>query len=1185
MKLEADQQRWRATDLSDFSACRYKTVLEREQAHGRLKRPGRADPAMRLLQERGLEHEGRYRRLLEQRHGEVAFRVPGSPPTNTEEWAQATQRTVAAMRAGHRVIYQAPLALGRWSGFADFLVRKDADGDSESASELGPFHYEVVDTKLAQEAKASAVLQLCVYSHILGTLQGCLPEFFYVVSPSGVTPAGEPSAPREHVFRSADYLAYFRVIRERFERFAELGTEEGTYPEPVEHCDVCAWWQLCDERRREDDHLSLVAGMSRSHRRLLEEAGIETLAALGQVSLPQAHRPKKLPVQSFERLHHQARLQLEARASAPRFEMLPVENDRGLCRLPAPSPGDVFFDIEADRYASDGTFHYLLGWVLRGPAGTLEYQGLWASTRREEQQNFERFMDVVVERRRRYRDLHIYHFAPFEKTALGAMMGRFASRQDELDDLLRNEVLVDLMPVVKQALRAGIESYSLKELERFYRFERSTDLRAASRARRLFELARELGGAQELPEVISTIESYNRDDCISTAHLQSWLEEQRSALVGSGTKVPRPELKAAEPPEAISAWSRRVEQLRKRLTDGVPLDPEAPTDGERARLLLADLLDWHRREDKPGWWEHFRVRALAEDELIDDSATIGGLGPEQPGEAIKRSRLYAYAFPEQEFGIKVDNKVECPITEQKVGTVVEVRRQGHAKEHVIVVKRAQELPMPPRGLVAENDAPNAVPLQNALAEIGAALAPDFGLQRPEAATGTTFSAARALLLRTPPRLADGSQLRRPDESAAAALSRVAPLLQGSVLAVQGPPGAGKTYCGSRMILELVKAGKKVGITAQSHAVIENLLGSIHEAASEAGVPVFSIQKPKSGNSAMPHPCNAHARSNADVQKKLATGEAQIAAGTAWLWCAPELRQAVDVLVVDEAGQFSLANTLAVSVAADSMVLLGDPQQLAQPSKGSHPPGAEASALEHLLNNVATIPAELGLFLEETWRLPPTVTEFTSRYFYSGRLRSQAGCAAQRLHAPGSRFDGTGLFFEAIEHQGNVNCSEEEATRIAEIVTNLLASRATWVTRKGDEPHLTLNDILVVAPYNLQVHQIDQALTRAGFPGARVGTVDKFQGQEAPVVIYSMTTSHPEDAPKGLDFLFSLNRLNVATSRTQAVAIIVGSPALLEADCKTPKQMRLVNGLCGAVEVARGPERERERELRDGGIEA
>jgi predicted RecB family nuclease len=1178
MHLEDDELYFRATDLSTYSACQHATLLEREVARGSLKRPHWNDPAKQLLAERGVQHENRYRALLEARHGEPVFRVPGGISKTTEQWGEATERTVQAMRAGHRVIYQAPLSGADWHGLADFLVRV-ANPPGEQTNVLGDYHYEVVDTKLSQEARGSAILQLCVYSEIVSRLQQRAPEHLVVASPAGVVAPGESPEPKEHRFRAADFLAYFRLIRERFARFADRQSLDAVYPEPVEHCDVCAWWAQCDRRRREDDHLSLVAGMGRGHRKLLDGVGVSTLTALGKLHLPLVNRPKKLPGDSLERLHQQARLQLQARSGSVQFEMLPVEPERGLCRLPAPSVGDVFFDIEADRYAVDGTFHYLLGWVVADGFGKPIYTGLWSNNREEERIHFERFVDFLVERRQCYPELHVYHFAPFEKTALGQLSGRYASREEAIDDLLRNEVLVDLMPVVKQGLRAGIESYSLKELERFHGYERRTDLRAAAQARRLFELNRETGQVGDIPEVVPTIEAYNLEDCESTLLLQRWLEQRRDVLIAAGTAVPLPEPKNEVPKEEASEWARRVEAIRARLTQGLAVDPERRTPGENARQLLADLVDWHRRDAKPGWWEYFRVRGLTEEELIDDSSPIGGLGPEEckgrvPGPR-SRSDRYEYSFPAQEYGIQVGDEVECPITSQFLGTVIEVDRDSN----VVAVKRGKALERPPRALAEKNKAPSVKALQNALAEIAESLAPDFGL--PEGAaerssTEASFSVARDLLLRNPPRLPSELPLQLDGESAGDALKRIAPQLGATVLAVQGPPGAGKTHVGSEMIVALVRAGKSVGITATSHTVIENLLAAVHEAAERvraAGeqVVLFSIQKPKENTPHFQHVHNACAEKTAQVAAALESGEAQVAAGTAWLWCDEKLRNSVDVLVVDEAGQFSLANALAVSVAAQSLVLLGDPQQLAQPSQGNHPPGADASALEHLLDGEPTLPKGKGLFMEETWRLPPAVAGFTSEYFYAGRLKAHPDCDQQVLQMPGGehRFSGAGLFFEPVEHHGNVNSSPEEAARVGEIVAEVLDPGARWVNRDGDELPLTLNDVLVVAPYNSQVQLIQEHLTALGHPGARVGTVDKFQGQEAPVVLYSLATSNPEDAPRGFDFLFSLNRLNVATSRAQAIVVLVASPRLLEAQCKTPKQMRLVNAFCGAVTAARG----------------
>jgi superfamily I DNA and/or RNA helicase len=279
-----------------------------------------------------------------------------------------------------------------------------------------------------------------------------------------------------------------------------------------------------------------------------------------------------------------------------------------------------------------------------------------------------------------------------------------------------------------------------------------------------------------------------------------------------------------------------------------------------------------------------------------------------------------------------------------------------------------------------------------------------------------------------------------------------------------------------------------------------------------------------------------------------------------------------VLLVDEAGQVSLANTVAVAPAARSLVLLGDPQQLDQPTQGSHPPGAERSALAHLLagdrGQKATMPPHLGLFIEKTWRLHPRVCAYTSEVFYASRLAPEAANARQLLVGSGP-LDGTGVRWLPVEHGGNAVDSPEEADEIARLLGELLdpVAEARWTTTEGVTKRLTPADVVVVAPYNAHVELIAAGLRRAGMVGVRVGTVDKFQGQQAPISIYAMGTSTPEDAPRGMEFLYSLNRLNVATSRARCVAAVVASPALIRVACRTPRQMQLANALCRLVEVA------------------
>jgi uncharacterized protein len=395
-----------------------------------------------------------------------------------------------------------------------------------------------------------------------------------------------------------------------------------------------------------------------------------------------------------------------------------------------------------------------------------------------------------------------------------------------------------------------------------------------------------------------------------------------------------------------------------------------------------------------------------------------------------------------------------------------------------------------------------------------------------------------------------------------AARRLGLALDEGALAIQGPPGSGKTYTGARMILTLVAAGKRVGISSNSHKVIGNFIGAVLDAAADDGVTVRVAQRVSEDGQGTDRQGVTVTTDNDLVRRGLADGTFDVVGGTSWLWASDKADGLLDVLFVDEAGQVALANVLATAGAARSIVLLGDPQQLDQPLQGSHPPGADRSALAHLLDGRATIPDDLGLFLEHTYRLHPAIARFTSAAFYDGRLESRADLDQQLVRGP-APLSGSGLRYLAAEHVGADSLSRSEALQVAGIVRALVDSRSTWVDRHGDEQRIGYGDILVVAPYNAQVGQIASLLPA----GARVGTVDKFQGQEAPISIYSMTTSSPEDAPRGMDFLYSRHRLNVATSRARCVAVVVAEPALLRVRARTPEQMRLANALCQFAELA------------------
>jgi len=567
------------------------------------------------------------------------------------------------------------------------------------------------------------------------------------------------------------------------------------------------------------------------------------------------------------------------------------------------------------------------------------------------------------------------------------------------------------------------------------------------------------------------------------------------------------------------------------------------------------MLEYHRREDKSAWWEYFRQCYLTDDELVEDKNALACLKYIGPIGQVKKSIVHRYRFPPQEHSIDRALQVHDPKTRASAGTVVAIDDLGGT----IDIKR---------GVASVVPHPTALILQNVLGSEAqhdslmrlAVWASENGLSSPG-----PFQAARDLLMLHPPRisLADlENMFDRNEEMRGTARQEMRSLCaQSSVLPLQGPPGSGKSYTGARMIAELVRSGHRIGITAVSHKVISNLLQYACSAARADNVQLNAVQK-ANDTDGCPDRMVEQLGDNDEILDALRSKTVRVVAGTPWLWARTDMANSVEVLFVDEAGQMSLADVLAISQAAKSLVLLGDPQQLNQPQQGVHPPGVDVSALAHLLNGRATIDPEKGLFLKQTWRLHPDICAFTSELFYDSLLTARAENHNQRLNTNGP-LNGTGLRFIPVQHNGNQSESPEEVEKITELINGLLKSGATWTDKTGGKAPLGLGDILIVAPYNAQVSALAKVLPF----GARVGTVDKFQGQQAAIVIYSMTTSTPEDAPRGMEFLYSLNRLNVAVSRAQCVAVIVASPTLLQVECKTPRQIQLVNALCRYLELA------------------
>ena len=625
--------------------------------------------------------------------------------------------------------------------------------------------------------------------------------------------------------------------------------------------------------------------------------------------------------------------------------------------------------------------------------------------------------------------------------------------------------------------------------------------------------------------------------------------------------MPRPEPPSAELPEALTARQAATRALEGALKADVPADPAARTTEQAGRWLLAGLLDWHRRDAKSQWWEFFRLRGLSDEDLLDESAALAGLAYVGPVGHDKKSIIHRYRFPpDQDTKIHVGDadwedrdtgaaSGEVVALDQLAGTIE--FRLGEKKEAPLRLNLIEPGPFMTR------------PLPEALAAVA-----DHVLTHGMTGPGP-YRAVRDLLQGFPPRIdgvAPGEALRRPDEPILDAARRLARDLDETTIAIQGPPGTGKTWTGARQILALVATGKRVGVTAQSHKAITNMLTKLDEAAREAGrrVRVYQRSDDETINAGLPDVVVA--RKSGDVGQAMRAGDYDVAAGTAWLFGREDMAGAVDVLIVDEAGQLSLANVVAMGGSTGSIILLGDPNQLPQVSQGVHPDGAGASALEHVVGTAATIPPERGLFMDVTYRMHPRVNAFVSEAFYEGRLQTDPSTALQRIHGPDAT-DALGLRFVPTEHPGDETSSAIEAEAVADEIGRLLGS--TWTDVRGRTRPLVLDDFLVVAPYNAHVARIEEALHAHFGSRGRVGTVDKFQGQEGAVAVYSMASSSPDEVPRGIEFLYNLNRFNVAVSRARGLSILVCSPELLRVRCRTPEQMRLANALCRYVEAAAG----------------
>jgi len=1160
-----------ASDLTEASKCEFAFLRTVDVKLGRLEKTEEIEDPMYVRSSRmGDEQEHRILERYRERFGAGVVEIERPPQLTADSLAEAVRLTSEAFARGAEVVFQATFFDGAFVGFADFVVR------------LPDGRYRVQDSKLARSARVTALLQLAAYAEQLRRMGVEVDDTVELLLGDGSV--------SEHSLADIE-----PVYRKRRARLLTIIAEHVADSGPVAWGDprftVDGRCDTCDAEVQVTRDVLLVAGMRVTQREHLLAAGLGTIDALAASSGP----VDGIPEGTLDGLREQARLQLQAEPGSP--PPVRVFNAPVLAVLPHPDPGDIFFDFEGDPLYTEGAgerwnLDYLFGLVDQDE----RFTAFWAHDFAAERVALEAFLAFVRDRRRQYPGMHIYHYAAYEQTHLLSLAARHGVGEEEVDGLLRDNVMVDLYPLVRKAVRVGSRSYSIKKLEPLYMGDelRESDVTNGADSITEYANARDLialGRLDEAQPLLDDIGEYNRYDCVSTLRLRDWLLA-RAAENG----IP---LGAAPAEESEVAPDESPLRAGLLAFAGDPLDPHRSSDRE-AMALAAAAIDFHRREQKSFWQSHFArliqpIEEWAEtrDVLVVETAVVLRDWYIDEGQKVERRELLLTGQWGAGSAVRVSERSGPYLLYEYPGPFRQPRAQPGARAaRTVAVIEA----LPDGSIVVRETLPPEVPPYRDLPSALTPAAPPDSRRLAEAIRewGTALLIARHhetwpvdatidLLRRTPPRARSGRLVPDPtlDEVAGAQSSDgdgridavVASLLDldRSYLAVQGPPGTGKSYLGAHVIARLVaEHGWKVGVVAQSHAVVENLLDRVVD----AGLDAAAVGKVPSGGARSddtetaegetahrftPLPANGHLEF-AGVNE----GRGFVLGGTAWDFAkaARVPRGSLDLLVVDEAGQFSLASTVAVGVAAKNLLLLGDPQQLPQVSQGRHPEPVDGSALGWVSAGHDVLPPELGYFLAETRRMHPDLAASVSRLSYEGKLRAHP-CASKR------ELGGVvpGVHPVPVLHVGNSTASPEEAEAVVEIVRDLLGRSWSDPGAGRDDDPLGEDDVIVVTPYNAQLAEVRALLDAAGHRGVRVGTVDKFQGQEAAIAIVSLAASSAVDVPRGMSFLLMKNRLNVAISRAKWAAYLVHSPELTEFLPTTPSGVGELSAFIRLVEDA------------------
>ena len=1063
---------------------------------------------------KGLDHEAEYFKKLSKKYKKIK-NIKILKNLSIEEKINETND---ALKNGYDLIYGGWLKSKNWIGELDFLEINNA-----VKSNLGNWSYEIIDTKYTSKVKGDHIYQGCLYSLLLYEIQGIHSNNFYIV----LKDFNKVAIKHSEVYES------FLFHKNSFENFINNELHKKII-EKIIYSSFQDIQQFCEKEWIERKHLNQVYGTNKNNIKKLNNANICNYVELAKLD------PKKniegLKNETKINLINQAKLQIESEKKGYPIFKIKEENKTlnvGFNLLPEPSESDLFFDIEGVQdYVFDGKLEYLFG-IFYVEGGKKIYKPFWAHNKAEERQSVIDFFSFTKAHFKKYPKAKIYHYAHYEITALERLTSLYKVHGIDYDHYLHLSRFVDLYKVVRGAIFISGKSYSIKEIEKYYDFKRSGEIQKGDVSEEYYIQYIETGQKNLLEQ----IEDYNKQDCESTFKLRKWLLK----IKPEDTKFFKPEKEEMElrPFEEIQLEYQKKFHLSK--LSNAPIVK-----------LLSDIIGFYNRDQKPSWRQFFDRKDLSNEELIDDKETIGNMSLVSIYQD-KRSLCYTYIFPNQEYKLKKGRSViiannNDPERADYAGTIQDL---DQIKRTLILRKGiSKEKKQLPKTLSISEKVMEHSRFDNLNKNIY-----NFCENILENKKG--YEALKSFLNRDIPNIKDvnsGDKIMN-SENFNKVVPEIISRLNSSYIFLQGPPGTGKTFYSANAIVELLKKNKKIAVTANSHKVIHNLLEKVEKIAEEQN---FLFKGLKMGNFDNEDTFYNGKLIKTDKNEKhyidgLKKGNTLLFAGTKYHLSQWYYRNEIDFLFIDEAGQVSLADLISIGNIAKNIVLIGDQNQLSQPVQASHPGSSGDSVLDYLLEGKDTVDENRGIFLNRTFRLHPNINEFISENFYEKKLLTNSENINRKINFPKNFYiKKEGIHTILMDHEDCKQTSEEELNKIQEIIKELIGKEFTDTNNK--KRPLKISDFLIVSPYNAQVNFLLARLPK----GTRCGTIDRFQGQEAPITIISMTSSDVESLPRNKSFFFNRNRLNVAISRAQCLSIILFNKKLLETPPKTHEEFKLIN---------------------------